>query len=243
MDFSMRLLAAGLGCSLLFAGTVAFAQYQPPPPGYGQPQPGYGQPQPGYGQPPPPGYGQPQPGYGQPGYGQPQPGYGQPGYGQPQPGYGQPGGYNQGPPPPPRKPPPEDMLSVRFDPLSWILRGRPSLEIEYLLLDWLTVEAVPMLGTQPMIFDSFEQSGAGIGAGLGIWLDGKAFSGYVLRPLMQINAMHYKTDYTGTLMENESNDIEHTEVRVGGMIGGHNRWDFFTIAWGIGLTVDTNVDN
>jgi hypothetical protein len=135
------------------------------------------------------------------------------------------------------------MMSLRFDPLSWILRGRPALEVEYVLLDWLTVEGAPMLGTQPMIFNEFDQSGYGFGASLGLWLDGKAFSGYVLRPLMQINAMHYKTDYTGPLEENEFNDIEHTEVRVGGMIGGHNRWDFFTIAWGIGLTVDTNVDN
>ena len=230
MKTAIRLLATGVGSALLLLGASASAQYQPPPPGYGQPQPGYGQPQPGYGQP-------------------------QPGYGQPQPGYGQPGGYNQGnnqgynqgyggpPPPPPREEPPEDMLSVRFDPLSWILRGRPSIEVEYKLLDWLTVEAVPMLATQPMIFDEFEQSGFGFGAGLGIWLDGDAFSGYVLRPLVQINAMHYQSDYEGPLMENEHTDIEHTEVRVGGMIGGHNRWDFFTIAWGIGLTVDTNADD
>jgi len=135
------------------------------------------------------------------------------------------------------------MMSLRFDPLSWILRGRPALEIEYKLLDWLTVEGAPMLGTQPMIFNEFDQSGYGFGASLGLWLDGKAFSGYVLRPLMQINAMHYKTDYTGPLEADEYNDIKHTEVRVGGMIGGHNRWDFFTIAWGIGLTVDTNADN
>jgi hypothetical protein len=135
------------------------------------------------------------------------------------------------------------MMSLRFDPLSWILRGRPALEIEYLLLDWLTVEAAPMLGTQPMIFDEFEQSGLGLGASVGFWLDGKAFSGYVLRPLMQINAMRYQTDWEGELNENDSTDVKHTEVRVGGMIGGHNRWNFFTIAWGIGLTVDTNADD
>jgi len=121
-----------------------------------------------------------------------------------------------------------------------VLRGRPALEAEYRLLDWLTVEGTPMLGTQPMIFDEFEQSGLGFGASLGLWLDGEAFSGYVLRPLMQINAMKYKTDYDGSLQDNEHTEIDHTEVRVGGMLGGHNRWDFFTIAWGIGLTVDTN---
>ncbi|MFW5739379.1 MAG: hypothetical protein ACOC1F_03325 [Myxococcota bacterium] len=224
MKTGICMLSMGAAAAALLFTTAASAQYQPPPPGYGQPQPGYGQPQPGYGQ--------PQPGYGPPS-GQ------QSGYNQPPPGYG------GGPPPPPprRDPPPSDMLSLRFDPLSWILRGRPALEVEYLLLDWLTVEAAPMLGTQPMIYDEFDQSGVGFGASLGFWLDGDAFSGYVLRPLMQINAMHYETDYEGPLNENEHTDIEHTEVRVGGMLGGHNRWNFFTIAWGIGLTVDTNADD
>ena len=234
------MLSIGAGAAALLVTAGASAQYQPAPPGYGQPQQGYTQPQQGYGQ--------PQQGYGQPqqGYGQPQQGYAQPqqGYAQPQQGNYQQSNYGNGPTPPPRRSTSSpDMLSLRFDPLSWVLRGRPALEVEYLLLDWLTVEGTPMLGTQPMIFDEFEQSGFGFGASMGLWLDGRAFSGYVLRPLIQINAMHYKTDYEGTLNEDEYTDIEHTEVRVGGMIGGHNRWNFFTIAWGIGLTVDTNADD
>ncbi len=138
---------------------------------------------------------------------------------------------------------PSDTMSLRFDPLSWVLRGRPALEVEYLLLDWLTVEAAPMLGTQPMIFDEFEQSGYGFGASVGLWLDGKAFSGYVLRPLIQINKMSYSTDYEGSLGENEHTDIDHTEFRIGGMLGVHHRWNFFTIAGGLGLTVDTRADD
>ena len=131
------------------------------------------------------------------------------------------------------------MLSIRLDPLSWILRGRPALEVEYLppFVDWLTIEAAPMLGTQPMLVNDFDQSGGGLGLSLGFWLNGKAFSGYVLRPIVQINAMHYKSDCTELCGES---DIKHTETRVGGMLGWHLRWGFFTIAGGFGLTVDTN---
>ena len=231
-------LSASAALSLLLLAAPASAQYQPPPPGYGQP--GYQQPPPpGYGQ---PGYQQPPPGYGQPGYQQPPPGYGQPGYQQPPPGYGQPGpnqGYGGPPPPPPRKPPPDDILSVRFDPLSWVLDGRPALEVEYNLLDFLTVEAAPMMATNPMITDLYQQSGGGIGLSLGLWPRGDAFEGLVLRPLLQINKMSYSTSYEGTPESDELTTYDHTEVRVGGMIGSHSRWDFFTIAWGFGLVVDT----
>ena len=248
--------------ALLLWPQAASAQGQPtqpqqlPPPSYGPPpgsygQPGYGQPQPGYGQ---PGYGQPQPGYGQPGYGQPgygqpgygQPGYGQPGYGQPQPGYGY-GGYPQEPsPPPPPAPEPseplEDFLSVRFDPFMWVFRGRPSIEVEYHLIGPLTVEVAPMLAIDPIAYD-YQQSGGGASASLGIWLDGEPWSGWVIRPMVQVNAINYTSDYTGLLDPDESTDFSHTEVRVGGMLGGHMRWGAFTIATGIGILVDTRDDD
>jgi hypothetical protein len=107
------------------------------------------------------------------------------------------------------------------------------------LLDFLTVEAAPMLATQPMIKE-YDQSGGGVSLSLGLWPRGEAFEGFVLRPLLQINSMNYSSSYDGDLAEGEVLAHEHTEVRVGGMIGSHNRWDFFTIAWGFGLVVDTN---
>jgi len=233
-------LSASAALTFLLFAAPAAAQYQPPPPGYGQP--GYQQPPPGYGQ---PGYQQPPPGYGQPGYQQPPPGYGQPGY-----GYGQPGpnnGYNQGyggpPPPPPRQEPPEDILSVRFDPLWWIIDGRPSLELEYRLMDYFSVEATPMMATQPMITDKYDQSGGGVGFSLGIWPRGDVFEGLVVRPLLQINKMKYTSNYDGPVESDEVLEYEHTEFRVGGLIGSHSRWDFFTIAWGFGLVVDTRHEN
>jgi len=220
MSTCTHFLAAGAGSILLLFATLASAQYQPPPPGYGQQQQGYGQ-QGGYNQ-----------GYGQQG-----------GYNQ---GYGQQGGYNQGygggpQPPPAARKPPRDMLSIRLDPFSWILRGRPALEVEYLppFVDWLTIEAAPMLGVQPMITNDFNQSGGDLGLGLGFWLNGKAFNGYVLRPIVQINAMHYTSDCTDNCGAGET-DIKHTETRIGGLIGSHYRWEFVTLAFAFGLVVDTN---
>ena len=202
MSYSIRLLCVG-SLGLLLSST-AWAQYQTPPPGYGQP--GYGQ-----------------PGYGQPSYGRPN--YGQPSYGQP------------APPPPKPYSPPHDLMSLRFDPFSWVLRGRPALETEFYLLDWLTVEAAPMLGVNPVLFTDFQQRGFGIGASVGFWPSGNAFQGLVVRPVVQVNSMHYTTD------SDVNNDVRHTEVRVGGFLGQHLRWNFFTIEAGIGLLVDTNATN
>ncbi len=213
------------GALLLSLGSSAAAQY-PPGQGYGQPPPGYAQPQPGYAQ--------PQPAYG---YGQPPPGYGQPG------GYQQPGGYGGGPPPPP--PPPEpsfDQYSIRFDPLMWILQGRPALELEYAPIKWLSIEVTPMLATKSLISD-VEQSGGGVGASVGFWLDGTAYSGTVLRPLFEVNAMTYKSPYSPPAGYDENLDgvlqHKHTETRIGGMIASHHRWGGFTIVTGFGLLVDT----
>lgn len=214
MNTAVRFFATGLASVLFLLGSSAHAQNQPPPPGYGQQ--GYGQPQ---------GWGQQQQGYGQ-SRGRNQ-GYNQQGGNQ---------GYNNSPPAPAKKKDPGDMMSIRLDPFSWVLRGRPALEVEYLLLDWLTVEAAPMLGVKPMIVNDFNQSGFGLGASAGFWLNGRAFSGYVIRPVLQINSMHYTTDHE----DKDLSDIKHTEVRVGGLFGSHLRWDFFTVAFGVGLLVDTN---
>lgn len=124
-----------------------------------------------------------------------------------------------------------------------MLRGRPALEVEYPILDWFSVEAAPMLGVQPMIYDAFHQSGYGISVTAGFWLDDKAFSGFVIRPLFQLNRMHYTTDFEGDPGVDSSTNLYHTEVRLGGMVGRHARWKWFTIAGGLGLTIDVNATN
>jgi hypothetical protein len=186
-------------------------------------------------------------GYYPPGYGPPQPGYGQPppGYGQPPPGYGQPP-QQQPPPPPPPPPRREDQFSIRFDPLMWIIDGRPGGEIEYAFWDYLSVEVSPMVATNPIWTNKYKQWGGGVGFNLGIWPGGKPFRGLVLRPLLQVNWMSYSTEYRPPAGfgykadEVQGSEMKHTEVNVGGMIGSHYKWDFFTLVLGFGLAVDTS---
>lgn len=125
----------------------------------------------------------------------------------------------------------------------WVLDGRPSLELEYAFLEWLSVEVAPMFATKALINDAYEQTGGGVGASLGFWLDGTAFSGTVLRPIVQLNSMKYKSNYEPTaaspLDPNELLEYSHTETRIGGMLASHHRWGGFTIVTGFGLLVDT----
>ena len=221
----------------LTAATTASAQGYPPPQrgypgGYGPgTRQGYPPPQQGY----PGGYG---PGTRQ---GYPQQGYPQQGYA-PAPGYGRPGGPP--PPPPPRKPkePDYDHFSVRFDPFAWVFDARPTLELEYAFLKNLSVELTPMQAVDPIITNDYKQSGGGLGLSMGLWLNGKACSGYVLRPVLQINDMHYESDYDGPLGENELTSYDHTEVNVGGMLGSFNTFGPVCLATGIGLLVDTKAE-
>jgi len=207
-----------------------------------------------YGQPPPPGYGQPPPG----GYGQPPPGGG---YGQPPPGYGQPppgGGYGYGPPPPP--PPRRDDsefefpgFAVRVDPLNWIIGGRLGFELEVELWEFITFETVPMfvVNSEPPAFnlrgreDTISQHSDGLGAlagatlGVGFWLEGEPFEGYVLKALLT----NYAFEYRGTDDAGLFDSVSHVERRFYGFFGSYNRWGFFTLGGGIGLGVELNEES
>jgi hypothetical protein len=202
-----------------------------------------------YGQPPPPGYGQPPPG----GYGQPPPGGG---YGQPPPGYGQPPppGYGYGPPPPP--PPRDDSefefpgFAVRVDPLNWIIGGRLAFEIEVGIWEIITFETVPMfvVNSEPPAFnlrgreDTISQHSDGLGAlagatlGVGFWLEGEPFEGYVLKAFLT----NYGFEYRATDDIGEFDKVSHVERRFYGFFGSYNRWGFFTLGGGIGLGVELN---
>ncbi len=226
--FKLALFASAAALGLLSLSANAHAQYgQPPPPGYGQPPP------PGYGQPPPPGYGQPPP----------------PGYGQPQPGY-----YPGPPPPPPRRDDDEFEIpgfAVRVDPLNWLIGGRLGFELEVQLWEFITFETIPMFITEsePVAFnlsgreDTVSQHSEGLGAlsgatlGVGFWLEGEPFEGYVLRAELSNYAISYQSD-------DDQGPIDpgftHVERHFIGRFGSYSRWGFFTLGGELGLGVELN---
>ncbi len=236
--------AASVISTVALWGSGASAQYgQPPPPGYGQPPP------PGYGQAPPPGQGQPPP-----------PGYGQ----QPPPGYGQQGGYGNDPYAQPPPPPPRGKkggggfempsFSVRVDPFNWLLEGRLGFELEVELLDWMTVELVPVFVTnaEPPTLnfsgreDNVSQHSNGLGSmsgaaiDVGFWLEGKAFRGYVLRAMLTNYGYRYEAQYDDATGASVTDELTKTDRRFLVYFGSHSKWGVFTIAGGIGLGLELN---
>jgi hypothetical protein len=168
------------------------------------------------------------------------------------PGYDSTRAYEE-PPLPPEQPKSKSKIpdfSVRVDPLNWILEGRLGTEIEVALLDSLTIETVPVFVTseQPPLLnlqgvaDTLYQKSGGLGPmsgatiGLGYWLDGKAFRGYVLRAIFTNYSYKYEAREAGAIVDS----VKHTERRLGGMIGSHSRWGAFTLASGLGLGVEMN---
>jgi len=161
----------------------------------------------------------------------------------------------------PPAPPPRDEqggkgfevpdMSVRVDPLNWIIYGRLGLELEVAVWKFISVEMVPVFVTseQPpfMNLGSFSgtlsQKSNGVGAmsgasiGAGFWLGSKPFVGTVLRLYYTNYGYEYlsKND-VGTIIDQTA----HTERRLTGFIGSHQKWGPFTIASGIGLGVEMN---
>lgn len=140
--------------------------------------------------------------------------------------------------------------SVRVDPFNWLLEGRLGFELEVGLLDFMSVEVVPVvvandkpptlnLGGAP---DVLSQHSNGIGpisgasVDLGFWLDGKPLRGYVIRVGVTNYGYEYKTeDDAGPI-----DSVETTEREAFFMFGSHSRWGAFTISGGIGLGLHLN---
>ncbi|MCE7892524.1 MAG: hypothetical protein DYH12_22930, partial [Sorangiineae bacterium PRO1] len=155
--------------------------------------------------------------------------------------------YSAPPPPPPEKPdrgfemPP---FSVRVDPFNWLLEGRLGLELEVGLLDFLSIEVVPVFvaNDRPPTLNfrgaaDVYQASNGLGpisgatVDVGLWLDGKALRGYVIRLGMTNYGYEYSTkDNAGPI-----DSVEVTEREVFFMFGSASRWGAFTISGGIGL--------
>lgn len=161
---------------------------------------------------------------------------------------------------PPAPPPREERegkgfelpdMSIRVDPLNWIIYGRLGLELEAAVWNILSVELVPVFVTssQPpyMNLSSFpgtlEQKSNGLGAmsgasiGAGFWLSGKPFVGTVLRFYYTNYGYQYTSKYeSGAVLD----EVKHTERHLALFIGSHQKWGPFTIATGIGLGVEMN---
>ena len=166
----------------------------------------------------------------------------------PQPGYG----YSAEPPPPPLQKPAEGPkipdISVRIDPVRWLVFGKLGLEIEVELWKFISLELVPVfvLDTQPPAMNDFDgvlsQHSNGIGAlagtsiGVGFWLSGTPMRGQVLRAILTNEGYTYQTeDSVGRIDE-----VSHTERVFYGFLGSYDRWGPFTIGGGIGLGVELN---
>jgi len=164
----------------------------------------------------------------------------------------EPSAYDEPPLPPEPKPAKSTFpdISLRVDPLNWLLEGRLGLELEFAPIDVVSIELVPVFVTseQPPLLhlanlpDTLYQESNGVGSlsgaslGVGFWLDGKAFRGSVLRAFFTNYAFHYESRENGVVVD----QVDHTERRVGGMFGSHSRWGAFTLATALGLGVELN---
>jgi hypothetical protein len=141
-------------------------------------------------------------------------------------------------------------ISVRLDPFNWLLQGRLPLEIEVGVWKLLSVELVPEFVTSedPPLrdFSSYEDGAnqysnglgdlSGASLGLGVWLDGEPFEGYVIRAILTNYGYEYKSsDSAGTI-----DSVTRTTRRFGAFFGSYRRWAFFTIGGGIGLSYELN---
>jgi hypothetical protein len=140
--------------------------------------------------------------------------------------------------------------SIRLDPFNWLIEGRLGFELEVGVLDWLSVELVPVFvaNSEPPSFNfsgredpiSQESNGlgpiAGTSLGVGFWLGDKPLEGYVLRVVFTNYGFTYKASDSGGVYD----EVEFTERRLLGYFGSHMRFGFFTLAGGIGLGYELN---
>lgn len=140
-------------------------------------------------------------------------------------------------------------FGVRIDPLNMLLYGRMGLELEVELLEFLTVEAIPVFVTdsEPVLFpdDVTQESDglgpmAGIGVDVGIWLSGDSFNGTVLRGGFSNYSYEYSSTFPVSATANDTDSLTHSEQRISVLIGSHRTWSWFTIAGAFGLEYETN---
>jgi len=147
-------------------------------------------------------------------------------------------------------------MSIRIDPLNWLLFGRLGVELESQVWKFISVEFIPMfvVNDQPPSLNLnlsrvpnnlYQKSGgvgalAGASAGVGFWFSGKPMEGYVLR-----------AEFTDYIVDYESHDargpidskVESVERAFEVLIGSHSKWGPFTLAGTFGLGSMLNRQN
>lgn len=161
--------------------------------------------------------------------------------------------YEPPPPPPPPQKPGSDSgrpaLSIRIDPLNWLLNGRLGIELETQIYKFISFEMVPVFvtselppnlrwGTDGIV--SQESNGvsalAGTSVGAGFWLSGKPLRGTVVRAILTNYSYTYKaSDENGVF-----DSVSHVDRHFYGYLGGHSTWGLFTLAGGFGIGVELN---
>jgi len=141
-------------------------------------------------------------------------------------------------------------FSIRLDPLNWLLLGRLGVELEIGVWKFISAELIPVLvtATEPLLLhysrldNDLEQESRGLGPisgvslGVGFWLFGEPFSGYVIR----LNFTNYAYTYTAADGGGVFDRIEFTERRLALFFGSHSRFGPFTLAGGFGLGIELN---
>jgi hypothetical protein len=141
-------------------------------------------------------------------------------------------------------------FSIRIDPLNWLLLGRFAIELEMSVWEFISVELIPVFvtATEPILLnysrlnDTLTQHSRGIGPlpgvslGVGFWLFGEPFSGYVVR----LNFTNFAYTYEAADGGGVFDTVEHTERHLKLFFGSHSRFGPFTLAGGFGLGIELN---
>ncbi len=146
-------------------------------------------------------------------------------------------------------------MSVRIDPLNWLLWGRLGLELESQIWKFMSIELVPMfvVNDQPPFLNfnlsgvpnNLYQSSAGVGAlagasvGVGFWFNGKPMEGYVLRAELTDYVFNYDSrDTLGSI-----DHVQYVDREFQVLIGSHSKWGPVTLAGTFGIGTMLNRQN
>ncbi|HEY3500225.1 MAG TPA: hypothetical protein VGK73_36290 [Polyangiaceae bacterium] len=141
---------------------------------------------------------------------------------------------------------------MRIDPFNLLLEGQLGLELEVAIIKYLSVELVPVFvvndspptfgyvtGRDEHVTRSSNGWGpfAGTSIDVGIWPEGKALKGYVLRAIFT----NYSYRYEAWDLEPQPFDrVDHVERKLFAYFGSHSRWGAFTLAGGFGIGAELN---
>jgi hypothetical protein len=141
-------------------------------------------------------------------------------------------------------------FSIRLDPLNWLLLGRFKVELEMGVWKFISVELIPVFVTAagPILLNYSRLDGVlsqhsrglgpmpGVSLGVGFWLSGEPFSGYVVR----LNFTNYAYTYRAADSGGAFDEVQFTERRLAAFFGSHSRFGPFTLAGGFGLGLELN---